>query len=216
MSSEGKTYVIGDIHGCLYMLKRLMDKIQWDPAKDELIFVGDYIDRGPDPKGVIDYIISLMGKSSKIQCLIGNHEVIFLDYIKGKDRRLFLMNGGMNTLESYAFHLVETEDDLLPPAHKEFFGSLKYVIELEEYYIVHAGFRPGVPLDEQDPDDLVWIRDPFIYSTYDFGKKVIFGHTPFHEPLVMDNKVGIDTGAVYGNRLTCLELPEFRFHSVEA
>ena len=216
MSSEGKTYVIGDIHGCLDMLKRLMEKIQWDPATDELIFVGDYIDRGPDPKGVVDYIVSLMSQSSKIQCLIGNHEVIFLDYIKGKDRRLFLMNGGMNTLESYAFHLVETEDDLLPPAHKEFFASLKYVIELQDYYIVHAGFRPEVPLEEQDPDDLVWIRDPFIYSTYDFGKRVIFGHTPFYEPLVMDNKVGIDTGAVYGNRLTCLELPEFRFHSVEA
>jgi len=208
--------VIGDIHGCLDMLKRLIDKIQWDPSKDELIFVGDYIDRGPDPKGVVDYIVSLMAESSKIQCLIGNHEVIFLDYIKGKDRRLFLMNGGMNTLESYAFHLVDTENDLLPPSHKEFFASLKYTIELDDYYVVHAGFRPEVPLDEQDPDDLVWIRDPFIYSTYDFGKKVIFGHTPFYEPLVMDNKVGLDTGAVYGNRLTCLELPEFRFHSVEA
>ena len=216
MSSNGKTYVIGDIHGCLDMLKRLIDKIQWDPSKDELIFVGDYIDRGPDPKGVVDYIVSLMAESSKIQCLIGNHEVIFLDYIKGKDRRLFLMNGGMNTLESYAFHLVDTENDLLPPSHKEFFASLKYTLELENYYVVHAGFRPEVPLDEQDPDDLVWIRDPFIYSTYDFGKKVIFGHTPFYEPLVMDNKVGLDTGAVYGNRLTCLELPEFRFHSVEA
>ncbi len=216
MSSNGKTYVIGDIHGCLDMLKRLIDKIQWDPSKDELIFVGDYIDRGPDPKGVVDYIVSLMAESSKIQCLIGNHEVIFLDYIKGKDRRLFLMNGGMNTLESYAFHLVDTENDLLPPSHKEFFASLKYTIELDDYYVVHAGFRPEVPLDEQDPDDLVWIRDPFIYSTYDFGKKVIFGHTPFYEPLVMDNKVGLDTGAVYGNRLTCLELPEFRFHSVEA
>ncbi len=215
MNVNGRTFVIGDIHGCLDMLKRLVDKIQWNPAQDELIFVGDYIDRGPDPKGVVDYIVSLRNESPKIQCLIGNHEVIFLDYIRGKDRRVFLMNGGMNTLESYAFHLIETEDDLLPPSHKEFFASLEYTIELEHYYVVHAGFRPGVPLDEQDPDDLVWIRDPFIYSTYDFGKKVIFGHTPFYEPLVMDNKVGIDTGAVYGNRLTCLELPEFRFHYVE-
>ncbi|MBW2083958.1 MAG: serine/threonine protein phosphatase, partial [Deltaproteobacteria bacterium] len=104
---------------------------------------------------------------------------------------------------------------LLPPSHKEFFASLKYTIALDDYYVVHAGFRPKVPLEEQDPDDLVWIRDPFIYSTYDFGKRVIFGHTPFYEPLIMKNKVGIDTGAVYGNRLTCLELPEFRFHSVE-
>jgi len=215
MTEDSKTFIIGDIHGCLDMLKRLVEKIKWDPAKDKLIFVGDYIDRGPDPKGVVDYILSLMAESSGIQCLIGNHEVIFLDYIKGKDRKLFLMNGGMNTLESYAFHLVDTEDDLLPPSHKEFFASLKYTIELDDYYVVHAGFRPKVPLEEQDPDDLVWIRDPFIYSTYDFGKRVIFGHTPFYEPLIMKNKVGIDTGAVYGNRLTCLELPEFRFHSVE-
>jgi len=215
MTEDSKTFIIGDIHGCLDMLKRLVEKIKWDPAKDKLIFVGDYIDRGPDPKGVVDYILSLMAESSGIQCLIGNHEVIFLDYIKGKDRKLFLMNGGMNTLESYAFHLVDTEDDLLPPSHKEFFASLKYTIALDDYYVVHAGFRPKVPLEEQDPDDLVWIRDPFIYSTYDFGKRVIFGHTPFYEPLIMKNKVGIDTGAVYGNRLTCLELPEFRFHSVE-
>jgi len=215
MSSNGKTYVIGDIHGCLDMLKRLIDKIQWDPSKDELIFVGDYIDRGPDPKGVVDYIISLKSESPNIQCLIGNHEVIFLDYIKGKDRRLFLMNGGMNTLESYAFHLAQTEEDLLPPSHKEFFASLKYTIELDDYYVVHAGFRPEVPIEEQDPDDLVWIRDAFIYSNHEFGKRVIFGHTPFYEPLIMENKIGIDTGAVYGNRLTCLELPEFRFHSVE-
>lgn len=215
MTEDSKTFIIGDIHGCLDMLKRLVEKIKWDPAKDKLIFVGDYIDRGPDPKGVVDYILSLMAESSRIQCLIGNHEVIFLDYIKGKDRKLFLMNGGMNTLESYAFHLVDTEDDLLPPSHKEFFASLKYTIALDDYYVVHAGFRPKVPLEEQDPDDLVWIRDPFIYSTYDFGKSVIFGHTPFYEPLIMKNKVGIDTGAVYGNRLTCLELPEFRFHSVE-
>ena len=215
MTEDSKTFIIGDIHGCLDMLKRLVEKIKWDPARDKLIFVGDYIDRGPDPKGVVDYILSLMAESSGIQCLIGNHEVIFLDYIKGKDRKLFLMNGGMNTLESYAFHLVDTEDDLLPPSHKEFFASLKYTIALDDYYVVHAGFRPKVPLEEQDPDDLVWIRDPFIYSTYDFGKRVIFGHTPFYEPLIMKNKVGIDTGAVYGNRLTCLELPEFRFHSVE-
>ena len=215
MTEDSKTFIIGDIHGCLDMLKRLVEKIKWDPAKDKLIFVGDYIDRGPDPKGVVDYILSLMAESSGIQCLIGNHEVVFLDYIKGKDRKLFLINGGMNTLESYAFHLVDTEDDLLPPSHKEFFASLKYTIELDDYYVVHAGFRPKVPLEEQDPDDLVWIRDPFIYSTYDFGKRVIFGHTPFYEPLIMKNKVGIDTGAVYGNRLTCLELPEFRFHSVE-
>jgi serine/threonine protein phosphatase 1 len=81
---------------------------------------------------------------------------------------------------------------------------------------VHAGFRPGVPLPEQTFEDLIWIRDPFIFSPYNFGKRVIFGHTPFSEPLILENKIGLDTGAVYGNKLTCLELPAFEFHFVEA
>ena len=82
--------------------------------------------------------------------------------------------------------------------------------------MVHAGFRPGVPLDDQTIEDLTWIRDPFLRSEYDFGKRVIFGHTPFPEPLLMGNKIGLDTGAVYGNKLTCLELPAFKFHYVVA
>ncbi len=214
--SEGRVYIIGDVHGCLDMLKRLMEKIDWQPDKDDLIFLGDYIDRGDDPKGVVDYIVSLKNISPRIRCLIGNHEAIFLDYLSGKDRNLFLLNGGMNTLESYDFHKIESENELLPPDHKIFFQTLENFIELEDFYIVHAGFRPGVEIDKQSFEDLVWIRDTFIYSDYDFGKRVIFGHTPFYEPFVMDNKIGIDTGAVYGNRLTCLELPELRFHFVKA
>ena len=88
------------------------------------------------------------------------------------------------------------------------------MIELDEYYVVHAGFRPGRPVEDQDLFDMVWIRDEFIYSSYDFGKTVIFGHTPLYAPMLLENKIGIDTGAVYGNRLTCLELPERKFHSV--
>jgi serine/threonine protein phosphatase 1 len=88
------------------------------------------------------------------------------------------------------------------------------MIELEQYYIVHAGFRPNIRIKDQDLFDMVWIRDGFIYSDYDFGKMVVFGHTPFDSPMIMKNKIGIDTGAVYGNCLTCIELPEKRFHSV--
>jgi serine/threonine protein phosphatase 1 len=95
-----------------------------------------------------------------------------------------------------------------------FYQSLKSYIKLQDYYVVHAGFRPGVEIEDQEFEDMVWIRGPFIYSDYDFGKKVIFGHTPFPEPLIMDNKIGVDTGAVYGGKLTCLELPEERLYSV--
>ncbi len=212
---QGRIFVIGDVHGCSEMLKRLVDKIGWEPANDRLIFVGDYIDRGEDSRGVVEFILALKKLSPNITCLIGNHEAIFLDYLSGMDRKLFLLNGGMNTLESYEFHKVENEDELLPPEHKEFFNSLERMVELDRYYVVHAGFKPGIDVGKQEIEDMIWIRDSFIYSDCDFGKKVIFGHTPFYEPFIMDNKIGIDTGAVYGNRLTCLELPEFRFHWVE-
>ena len=215
MDSE-KTFVMGDIHGCLDMFKRLMDMIAWRPDRDRLIVLGDYVDRGENSKGVVDYILALRRCSSQIECLIGNHEALFLDFISGKDQGLYFRNGGWSTLESYRADKPEGGGELIPPDHLAYFRSLNTYMEIEEYYIVHAGFRPGLDIKKQTLEDMVWIREPFIYSTYDFGKKVIFGHTPFYEPLIMDNKIGLDTGAVYGNRLTCLELPEFRFHSVEA
>jgi serine/threonine protein phosphatase 1 len=214
MDSE-RVIIIGDIHGCLDMLKRLMDKIAWEPSKDRLIFLGDYIDRGENPKGVVDYILALRRCSDQVECLMGNHETLFLNYLNGKDRELFLLNQGWSTLESYEADKSEEEESLVPSDHLVFYQTLKSYIQLEEYYVVHAGFRPGVEIKSQSLNDLTWIRDSFIYSDYNFGKKVIFGHTPFREPLIIDNKIGLDTGAVFGNKLTCLELPEFKFHSVE-
>jgi serine/threonine protein phosphatase 1 len=211
-----RIFIIGDIHGCLDMLKRMLEKIPWDPGGDRLIFVGDYIDRGEDSKGVVEYILELEKCSSRIECLMGNHEAAFLDYLEGKEKKLFLMNGGYQTLESYDTEREGPENHLVPKTHMDFYHSLKSYLELEDYYVVHAGFKPGVPPEKQSFEDLIWIRDPFIFSAHDFGKRVIFGHTPFSEPLVLDNKIGLDTGAVYGNKLTCLELPEFKFHFVEA
>ena len=213
---SGRVIVIGDIHGCLDMVKRLIDKIDWQPDKDRLIFLGDYIDRGENSKGVVDFILALTRCSSRVECLIGNHEALFLDYLNGRDRRLFLSNGGWLTVEGYLAEKSEEDGPLVPPDHMSFYLSLKTYIELEDYYIVHAGFKPGVTIKDQQQTDMIWIRDQFIYTNYDFGKRVIFGHTPFDEPFIMENKIGLDTGAVYGNRLTCLELPEVRFHSVEA
>jgi serine/threonine protein phosphatase 1 len=208
-----RTFVVGDIHGCLEMLEGLIEKIEWLPDRDALIFLGDYIDRGKNPKGVVDYILSLAGSSSLVQCLLGNHESMFLDYLSGRDVVLYLMNGGSQTINSYRG---EGEELVVPEEHVDFFRSLKTYLELDDHYVVHAGFRPEYDIDEQTLEDMMWIRDPFIYSDYDFGKTVVFGHTPFHRPLVTKNKIGLDTGAVYGNRLTCLELPRVIFHSVEA
>ena len=213
--SEEKIFVIGDIHGCLGMLKELINKIEWDPANDRLIFLGDYIDRGKNSKGVIDFILQLKKDSSHIQCLIGNHEQMFLDYLSGVDRQSSLLNGGLSTLKSYEEVRQSSNEPLIPSSHLDFLSTLLPMIELEQYYIVHAGFRPHIKIKDQALNDMVWIREEFIYSDYNFGKVVIFGHTPLHSPLIMRNKIGIDTGAVFGNYLTCLELPQKKFHFVK-
>jgi len=213
--SEEKIFVIGDVHGCLDMLKRLIDKIKWNPTSDRLIFIGDYIDRGENSKGVIDFILKLKEDSAFIQCLIGNHEQMFIDYLSGVDSQSSLLNGGLTTLRSYEEMRGNKDDPLIPSSHLDFFSSLLTMIELKQYYIVHAGFHPHIEIEDQTLNDMIWIREEFIYSDYDFGKVVIFGHTPFNSPLIMKNKIGIDTGAVFGNYLTCLELPEEKFHSVK-
>ena len=216
MSVEEKTFIVGDVHGCLDMLKTLMGVIGWSPETDRLIFLGDFIDRGAQSKGVVDFVLEIAKLSERVECLMGNHERILLDFMDGKDTNTFFLNGGLATLNSYRTDQQKYGGFLIPDDHLSFFRSLKRIIELKDYYVVHAGFRPGVPIPNQSTEDLLWIRDSFIFSNYFFGKKVIFGHTPFAQPLVMENKIGLDTGAVYGNKLTCLELPSLKFHFVEA
>lgn len=211
-----KTFIIGDVHGCLWELKSMIDKINWNPSKDRLIFIGDYIDRGEDPKGVVDFILELKKVSELVQCVMGNHEKMFLDYLSGINIQNFMMNGGRSTLRSYRDAMRNRDDEFVPSSHLDFFSSLLPLVELEKHYIVHAGFRPGILIEDQELDDMIWIRDEFLYSDYDFGKIVIFGHSAFNSPLIMENKIGIDTGAVYGNFLTCIELPEMRYHSVKS
>ena len=216
MMKEEKIFIVGDIHGCLGMLQRLMRKIPWRPDVDRLIFLGDYVDRGEDSRGVIEAVMEIKRTSERVDCLLGNHERILLDFIEGRDVSTFFLNGGTSTLNSYRVAQQRYGEPLIPTAHVGFLKSLKTWIELDDYYVVHAGFRPGVELENQSLEDLLWIRDSFIFSNYRFGKRVIFGHTPFSKPLVMENKIGLDTGAVYGNKLTCLELPSLKFHFVEA
>ncbi len=216
MVGEGemnKFFAIGDIHGNLSHLEQIMEKIRpsLDPQKDTLVFLGDYIDRGPDPKGVVDFILQVQEEFSEVVCLKGNHEDMLLDWVlNGRNYDLYLYNGGSSTIRSYSqegsFHL--------PPEHLDFFNTLRLYYETDRYIFVHAGLREGIPLAEQNPHDLIWIREEFIYSPHDFGKTVIFGHTPLQRVLMTPNKIGIDTGAVYGGTLTCLELPTQRFYSV--
>ncbi len=210
MNENGKTFIIGDIHGCRDLLEEMLGIIPWNPEEDNLIFIGDYIDRGNDSKGVIDILIHLMEKSHHVHCLMGNHESIFIDYLSGRDKKTFLYNGGSETLNSYRVN----GNIKIPQEHISFIKNLETMIELDDYYIVHAGLMPGVDIENQTLQDKLWIREKFIFSEYDFGKKIIFGHTPYLSPLIGYNKIGLDTGAVFGNKLTCMELPGEIFYYV--
>lgn len=226
MNSPERMFVIGDIHGCLKKLEQLWDRIDIRAGKDQLIFLGDYIDRGEDSSGVLDYLLQLKKTHADTIFIMGNHEKMFMDFLAGVDRALFIYNGGESTIKSYIGRVDNfwsnargiSDDEalglLVPEQHRVFLQELQPYYETENYIMVHAGLRYGIPLEEQSLDDLVWIREEFIYSEADFGKTVVFGHTPFVRPLVLENKIGIDTGAVYGNSLTCLILPELEFVSV--
>ena len=212
----GKIFAIGDIHGCLDKLDMMMKRIKIDEEEDTLVFIGDFIDRGPAPKGVVDFVLDLKKKYRNIICLLGNHEQTFLNfYFHHMDGDLFYFNGGETTAASYG--LVETEEGKkinVPESHLEFFKSLLPYYETEDYIFVHAGLKPGIPLEKQKVSDMIWIRHEFIRSTHDFGKVVVFGHTPLPEPLIQPNKIGIDTRAAYGGYLTCVVLPETKIIQV--
>jgi len=212
----GKIFAIGDIHGCLSRLERIISKIGIDSTEDTLVFIGDYIDRGPDSRGVVDFVLDLKRKIRTVICLKGNHEQMFLDYVcLNKNEGLYLSNGGDTTIASYGYRTVRGIKELnVPDNHMEFFNTLLPFYETDEYIFVHAGLREGVLLKDQKTPDMLWIRHDFILSSYDFGKTVVFGHTPMShsKPFFLPGRIGIDTGAVYGGFLTCIELPSQKIY----
>ena len=212
-----KIFAIGDIHGCFDKLQRLILEIKADPANDTLVFIGDYIDRVDGGRDVVDYILKLKKTFQNVICLRGNHETMLLRYLDGVEDDIYLANGGHATLKAYGILRSDAPRERkkkIPPDHLKFFKSLLPYYETDQFIFVHAGLIPGRELNEQSLYDMQWIRQTFIDSDDDFGKRVVFGHTHFSEPLVEDNKIGIDTGAVYGGSLTCVELPALKFYQV--
>lgn len=201
VAARGRLLAIGDIHGCLDHLERLIARVEPTEA-DRLVFLGDYIDRGPDGKGVLDYLLDFGRRFPNSIFLKGNHEAMFLDFLAGRDKMLYLYNGGGTTLESYR----EAAGIRIPKAHLDFLEALRPSFATEEFIFVHAGLRPGRSLAKQDERDLLWIRDEFIESDYDWGQTVVFGHTPVQEPFFGTNKIGVDTGAVFGRVLSCCDV----------
>jgi serine/threonine protein phosphatase 1 len=197
-SEPPATYVIGDIHGCLKPLEQLVKKIA-PRATDRLIFVGDYIDRGPESRQVVDFLLRLPYRAV---FLLGNHEYMLMQYLDGEGEEVYMMNGGDATLQSYGGR------DRIPASHLAFFRSLKTFHEEAEFIVVHAGIRPQIAMERQRLEDLIWIRQEFIDFVGTYPKMVVFGHTPVRKVLIQKDRIGIDTGCFFGGKLTCLKLPQ--------
>lgn len=214
---NGKIFAIGDIHGCAAKLDLLLNRLPFDRNHDTLVFLGDYLDRGPDVKGVLDRLCQLRADGVHLVPLMGNHEYLLLEYHRSGDQALlpYLRRLGLeNTLESYGGASLSALASLefMPKEHRDFLAALQPYWETEEYIFVHAGLRHDQPLADQDISDLCEVREPFLSEERDYGRRVIFGHTPFATPLLTPFRTGIDTGAVYGNLLTAVELPGLYFH----
>lgn len=213
---EKKIFAVGDIHGNYEKLVSLMSQLPWNRGRDLLVFLGDYIDRGKRSKEVVEYLVTLKKSEEKTVFLMGNHERLLLNYYSSGsdyDLRLWRSFGGWETIESYTDGAgIWGKPDFLPHPHLNFFRELLPYYETEDYIFVHAGLRDGVPLNEQKTDDLLWIRRSFTESDHSFGKTVVFGHTPMRSPYVSSGKIGLDTGAGYGNVLTAVELPNVKFY----
>jgi serine/threonine protein phosphatase 1 len=214
----GRTFVFGDIHGCVDEVSRLLDAIAPDDA-DTVCFLGDYVDRGPSSKGVIDRMLQLRGEGPRCQFLRGNHEDMFLAYIgeSGHHGDAFLWNGGRTTLESYGLtgYAGAEAASRLPEEHLEFLRALEMRFIAGDFLCVHAGVRPTRALDDQDDEDLMWIREEFITAKHPFPHTILYGHTPQREiRLDLPYKLGLDTGLVYGSQLSCLELRDKQLYQI--
>ena len=217
--SAGRAFVIGDVHGCVDEVDRLLDAAQ--PGRDDtLCFLGDYVDRGPSPRRVIERLVRLSNEGPSCIFLKGNHEDMFLAFLgyPGRYGDAFCWNGGDATLASYSLHGLEGTPAAarLPAEHRAFLLSLRSHAVLDRFFCVHAGVRPSRPLDAQSEEDLLWIRDEFIGAPHPFPYTVLFGHTPQRDVyLDLPYKVGLDTGLVYGNRLSCLEITQRELWQIE-
>lgn len=231
-STDGRViYAIGDVHGHLLLLDLLLDSIAADFAalkRDDrpvLILVGDYVDRGPDSKGVCDRLIALQAASAEagafeLRTLMGNHEQTMLSFLDNPEAGpAWVEFGGGETLTSYGVQRpalrpdpgewLEIQDQLrrkLPPAHLRFLRGLELSAAYGGYLFVHAGVRPGVTLERQTAEDLMWIRGDFLSQPHRLDCVVVHGHTPAEEPFLGPDRINIDTGAYATGVLTAVRL----------
>ena len=220
LNPSDRLYVIGDIHGRLDLLDKLIDAIHRDVeahnGESLTVTLGDYVDRGPNSRGVIDRLLTNPFPGDYV-ALKGNHEALLETFLNRPDiGNYWRQLGGLETLHSFGVPVAplmmgknfeQAAEQLratLSPAQLNFLKSLKISLTVGRFFLCHAGVRPGVPLDRQSEEDLLWIRDEFLNSDADFGKTVVHGHTPISAPDFRPNRINIDTGAFATGRLTCL------------
>jgi serine/threonine protein phosphatase 1 len=210
--SFDRLFAIGDIHGSLTELNMVLDyliDVEQFNTNDQLVFTGDYVDRGENSPGVIQRLIEFKKEFPTTIFLRGNHEGMFLGYLRNFEDKTdiegglygfdFGRNGGYVTLDQY-----KTQYGEVPEEHIQFIQNTGLVVETNGYYCVHAGFFPGVPIEKQSYEDILWMRKPFLDGNYDFGKMIVHGHTIVREPKFINNRqINIDTGCYESGRLTC-------------
>jgi len=224
---KNKIFAIGDIHGCHGRLRSLLDRLPYDPERDCLVFLGDYINRGPDSKKVVDCLLELQASGAHTVFLKGNHEQALLEYAATGEvdtLRVLRMMGIESTAESYGCSLGQLRDlRCLPGSHRDFFHNLQLFYVEDGYLFVHADMDEaliGRGDDQTLSSELLPHGEAAMVSSRRLasegaqvaGYVTVFGHVPFESPLVTEGLIGIDTGAVYGNFLTAVELPDGRFY----
>lgn len=218
---SGRLLCIGDIHGCARELEILLDAVAPGPS-DRLVFLGDYIDRGPDSAAVVERVVALHRELPATVCLRGNHEEMLLGFLglDGSRSSVFVGAGGAATLKSYKLPpgrwTPEGLRQVLPASHLEFFcEALQCSFTAGPFVFVHAGVRAGTALDQQVREDLLWIREDFLSCDHGLEQTVIFGHTPQRRALFAPHRrIAMDSGCVYGGYLSCLDLTGGEIHEV--
>ncbi|WP_425483118.1 metallophosphoesterase [Chelativorans alearense] len=216
-----RLYAVGDIHGrhdlMSEMHRHIMAEIMQDQPSDwRIVYLGDYVDRGPATRQVLDFLSHAVRMDPRIITLAGNHDIGLLDFLaQPSEGGLFANNGGEATARSYGVELDFFAHDALlrghaalrdaiPDEHLIFLRGLKLSATFGDFFFCHAGIMPGVPLKDQSPEDLVWIRGRFHSYTGLHPKLIVHGHTPAPAPEIMPNRVNLDTGAFYTGRLTAM------------
>jgi serine/threonine protein phosphatase 1 len=207
-----KTFAIGDIHGSYYSLLDLFNIIPYD-KDSRIVFMGDYIDRGKYSKEVVQFVKEMVECNEHAVAILGNHEDLCIGFHKGDrwSEEVWARNGAFDTLRSYYGDEKLPNRPRIDEEHLEWMEQLPLMHQDEFHIYVHAGLHPDLNIDYQIRDDLLWIREEFIRSEKDFGKIVVYGHTAYKDgPRIEDNKIGLDTGCVYGLKLTamCMETHE--------